>query len=157
MNRAVIGTSEIVLSVNELPTMRDFYVEVLGFPIQSELCLTDEDQSNPNGEPTISFLKIAEIDTPLGRDKHPQLLALIDWKRHVFAKSRFDGHNVRQSTLNHLAFEILPESHDREFDRLAKLGLNPVKSSFPDLNAKAIFFKDPEGNLLELICHDPKR
>ncbi len=27
-------------------------------------------------------------------------------------------------------------------------------NEFSNLNAKSIFFKDPEGNTLELICHE---
>ena len=32
----VIAVSEIVLSVEDLPRMRKFYVSVLGFPVQRE-------------------------------------------------------------------------------------------------------------------------
>lgn len=147
----IIGTSEIVLSVRDLPTMRDFYIQILGFPLHSESKHLAEGAADDR--PTISFLTIAQTDTPLGQNGHPQLLALIDYQRHVFAKPRFDGHDVRQSTLNHLAFEILPEDYEGEFRRLKSLGFQPVKSEFPNLQAKAIFFKDPEGNTLELICH----
>lgn len=153
MNRSIIGISEIVLSVSDLPKMREFYISVLGFPLHSEICSTGEADQDPNGEATITFLTIAETDTPLGRDKHPQMLALIDFRRHVHAKPRFDGHDVRRSTLNHLAFEISRDDYDSEFERLSELGLSPVKSEFENLNAIAIFFKDPEGNTLELICH----
>ncbi len=153
MNRAIIGTSEIVLSVSDLPRMRNFYMRVLGFPLHGEASLTGETDPDPNAEATITFLTIAETVTPLGRNGHPQMLALIDFRRHAFAKGRFDGHDVRRSTLNHLAFEIMPEDYDSEFERLSGLGLLPMKSEFPNLNAKAIFFNDPEGNALELICH----
>ena len=36
--RAVMGVAEIVLSVRDLPRMRHFYQEVLGFPLLSEAC-----------------------------------------------------------------------------------------------------------------------
>lgn len=156
MRQTIIGVSEIVLSVDDIAAMREFYTSVMGFPLHSEACWTSEDAPNPDGEPTISFLKIADVDTPLGREKHPQMLVLIDWKRHVFARKRFEGHEVNLSTLNHLAFEILPESYDSELERIVALGLDPVDSEFPDVSAKAIFFKDPEGNVLELICHATK-
>ncbi|QEG23679.1 VOC family protein [Mariniblastus fucicola] len=160
MSRTIIGAAEIVLSVSDLPKMREFYVSVLGFPIHGEACSTgegvvDADSNSDSGfEATITFLTISETDTPLGRNGHPQILALIDYRRHFLAKGRFDGHDVRRSTLNHLAFEILPGDYDSEFERLSELGLNPTKTVFANLNAKAIFFKDPEGNVLELICHD---
>lgn len=154
MNRSIIGISEIVLSVSDLPKMREFYISVLGFPLHSEACSTGEEEQSSNEEATITFLIIAETDTPLGRDRHPQMLVLIDYQRHVHAKPRFDGHDVRRSTLNHLAFEISRSDYDSEFERLSELGLNPVKSEFANVGAIAIFFKDPEDNLLELICHE---
>ena len=38
---------------------------------------------------------------------------------------------------------------------LSAAGLDPQPAAFPHMNAKALFFKDPEGNQLELICHAP--
>ena len=141
MNRAIIGTAEIVLSVSDLPAMRDFYIKVLGFPLQSESSSTGESDLDPDEDATITFLTIVDTDTPLGRNGHPQMLALIDFRRHQFAKSRFDGNDVRRSTLNHLAFEIMPESYESEFDRLDELGLNPMTTEFSNLNAKSISSK----------------
>ena len=147
----ITGVAEIVLSVADLPLMRGFYHRVLGFPIHSEASLEQEGPADPDGEPTISFLTIKELDTPLG-PLHPQLLALIDYRRHVHARKRLIGHDVHRTTLNHLAFEIPPDSYDAHLARLKQLQLNPVESEFPAMNARAIFFKDPEGNTLELIC-----
>ncbi len=153
----VTGVAEIVLSVRDLPTMREFYRSVLGFKLFSQGCYETESGPTEGGNPTICFLTIRDLDTPLGRHGHPQLLALIDHRRHVFAKPRFDGHDVRRSTLNHLAFEIPPDSYDDHNTRLIELGLDPTYSAFPAMNAKAIFFNDPEGNTLELICYDSIR
>jgi len=150
----VLGVSEIVLSVRDIPTMRDFYTRVMGFPFVTEACHENGADPDPTGEPTITFLKIAETNTPLGRDRHPQLLVLIDHKRHVFARSRLVGHDVTRSTLNHLAFEISPESCDSWQSKLTSLGLDPRPSAFPAFGAKALFIRDPEGNTLELICRD---
>lgn len=92
----------------------------------------------------------------MGRHGHPQLFALIDYRRHAFAKRRFTGHDPATSTLNHLAFEILPEAYESEKARLEELGLSPRTTEFPGMSAKALFFSDPEGNVLELICHAPE-
>ncbi|MCC7333626.1 MAG: VOC family protein [Pirellulaceae bacterium] len=144
--------SEVVLSVADLPTMRDFYMNVMGFRLHSELSM---ETAVPDlcGEPTITFLTICETDTPLGRGGHPQLLALIDYRRHIHAKIRFVGHDVTRSTLNHLAFEIPPQSFYQHVERLQELGIDVTISEFPDMNARAMFFSDPEGNVLELISH----
>ena len=81
---------------------------------------------------------------------------MIDYRRHLFAKSRFDGLEPRRSTLNHLAFEIPPERYEAEQERLTVLGLDPQPTRFPGTSARALFFHDPEGDLIELICHDPE-
>ena len=146
----ITSISEVVLNVADLPSMRSFYSDVLGFPVHREVSLETE-TPDPAGDPTICFLKIADTGTPLCRDNHPQLLVLIDYRRHIYA-NRFDGHEVNKSTLNHLAFEVPASSYDAHLRKLKKLGLEPITTSFPALNAKAIFFNDPEGNRLELIC-----
>ena len=152
----ITGVAEIALSVRDLPSMRQFYQDVLGFAVLSEACHETGSKADPSGEPTIAFLTIRELDTPLGRHGHPQLLALIDYQRHAAAKGRFDGLEPRTSTLNHLAFEIPPDRYEVERERLGALGLEPQPTRFQDMCARALFFHDPEGNLLELICHEPE-
>ena len=151
----ITGVAEIVLSVRDLPRMRSFYERVLGFSLLSQACHETGTEPDPEGEPTIAFLTIKQVDTPLGANGHPQLLALIDYRRHVFARPQFDGHDPRRSTLNHLAFEIPPESYAAHRERLEELGLRPRPVEFPNMLARALFFSDPEGNVLELICHHP--
>jgi catechol 2,3-dioxygenase-like lactoylglutathione lyase family enzyme len=150
---SITGVAEIVLSVRDLPKMRDFYREVLGFKLLSEACHETGPQPDPKGVPTIAFLTIQDTETPLGQHGHPQLLALIDFRRHFFAKQRFEGHEPARSTLNHLAFEIPPESYDAHKSRLEGFGLRPQPAVFPAMNARSLFFDDPEQNGLELICY----
>lgn len=149
----ILGVSEIVLNVDSIPVMREFYERVLTFQFHSQSCHEFGNDAEPDGEPTICFLKITDVDTPLGRNLHPQFLVLIDWRRHFHARKRVEGRNVTLSSLNHLAFEIAPNAYDEQLKRLQALDLEPTRSSFLDLQARAIFFRDPEGNTLELICH----
>lgn len=146
-----VGLAEVVLNVNDIVIMRDFYQQTFGFELLSEGNM--ESPPNPEGIPTICFLEIQKSDTDLGRNGHPLLLALIDPLRHTFTNGRFSPPSFKSSTLNHLAFEITPDSYDHHLQRLEKLNLNPTKADFPNMQAKAIFFRDPEGNTLELICH----
>ncbi|MEM8875184.1 MAG: VOC family protein [Planctomycetota bacterium] len=152
---AVIGVSEIVLNVNDLGVMRDFYRNVVGFELHSEVSLETE-VADPDSDPTITFLTIAEADTPLGRGGHPQLLALIDYRRHVWAKGHTSDVNPQGSPLNHMAFEISPEDYDAHRQRLTGLGIQLTFSEFPAVNARAMFFVDPEGNRIEFIAHKPR-
>lgn len=144
----VLGVAEIVLNVRDLDTMEQFYEHVLGFEHHSHF---------PQTEPTIVFLTIKDSDTPLGRSgRHPQLFALIDARRHVFTRDTYQGIDPARSPLNHLAFEIAFADYEAERLRLEELGLHPRPLSFPVMRARALFFQDPEGNTLELICHDPE-
>ena len=150
----VLGAIEVVLSVKNIPVMDEFYTEVLGFQRHSAASMETE-TVDPTGDPTIVFLTIANIDSPLGRNRHPQMLVLIDYQRHVFAKGRLTGHDVSRSTLNHLAFEIRREAYAEHKTHLESHGIQPTETIFENMQARALFFKDPEGNTLELICHDP--
>lgn len=151
----ILGVSEIVLSVGDLPAMRAFYRDVLGFALHSEASHTNGPDADTAGDPTITFLTIRDLETPLGRNGHPQMLVLIDYRRHVFARKRFTGLDPAQSSLNHLAFEIPPDSYGVHLVRFETLGLAPIETTFPALQARAMFIKDPESNTIELICHDP--
>ena len=125
--------------------MRRFYEEVLGFTYFRQY---------PATHPTIVFLTIADLASPLGQGGHPQLFALIDVQRHPPAQGRFKGIDTSLSTFNHVAFEIPTTCYEDEKKRLEGFGLEVTRQQFGDMNAKALFFRDPEGNLLEFICHD---
>jgi catechol-2,3-dioxygenase len=140
--------AEIVLSVRSIPKMRKFYTELLGFRLHKEASYSSDGEIVPDGEPTITFLAIKELDTPLGRNGHPPALALIDFQRHSSGRP---GHDSTTSTLHHLAFEIPPESYETHLQYLTSLNLKPRKVSFS--TAESLFIKDPEGNSIELICH----
>jgi catechol 2,3-dioxygenase-like lactoylglutathione lyase family enzyme len=139
------AVAEVVLNVRDIARMRSFYEDTLGFTFHSQL---------PDHEPTIVFLTICDRGSALARGGHPDMLVLIDAARHPQAEGRFDAIDRRRSTLNHLAFEISEDEFDAARGRLKGLGLAPDLRKFDFLRAKALFFEDPEGNLLELICHD---
>ncbi|MDX1384055.1 MAG: VOC family protein [Thermoanaerobaculia bacterium] len=151
---SILGIAEVVLNVVDIETMSAFYREVLGLAFHSDARLPAEEDGDER--PTIVFLRVMDPGTPLSSGDHPQLLALIDPARHGPAQGQFAAVRAAASTLNHLAFEIAPDDHDRELARLDELGLAPRVVEFPHMAARAIFFYDPEGNTLELISHDPE-
>ncbi|MCA9288633.1 MAG: VOC family protein [Phycisphaerales bacterium] len=162
----IAGVSEIALNVRDLAGMTAFYERVLGFtPFRPEAreggpTLAPPPESVSATEPTIVFLTIggdaASRNTPSDAP-HPPLLVLIDPARHAPAAGRFDGPVARTSTLNHIAFQIPPAAYDSEAARLRALGLEVTPVIFAWMGAKALFFRDPEGNTIELICRDVKR
>ena len=93
--------AEVGLSVKDLPRSVVFYQEVLGL-------------ETVRAYPTIVFLKAGELDSPLGRGGHPQLLVLFDRQAQM---------DIALTTLDHIAFEIPLEEFQAERERLQQLGL----------------------------------
>ena len=139
----VNAVAEIVINVNQLGKMQQFYETVLGFEFFEQI---------PAENPTIVFLKIADLNTALSHWGHPQLFVLIDVHRHPGAINRFKGIDIDRSTFNHVAFEIASEDFEAEKKRLESHGLAVRIQEFPHHKTHALFFHDPEGNLIELIC-----
>jgi catechol 2,3-dioxygenase len=100
--------------------------------------------------PTIVFLKVGELDSPLGRGGHPQLLVLFDRQVQV---------DIAMSSLDHIAFEIPLEHFQAERERLQQLGLEVSeriwRGEYAWLRGRSLFLDDPDGNNVELIARDP--
>lgn len=133
----MLHIAEVGLRVQDLGRAVAFYQEALGLEIV-------------RAYPKHVFLKAGELDSPLGRAGHPQLMVLFD--RSVPLDSAL-------TTVDHIAFEIPREQYSAERDRLRSLGLDLVEkvwsSEYAWLHGRSIFFDDPEGNTIELIAHDP--
>lgn len=129
--------AEVGLRVKDLPRAVAFYREVLGLEIV-------------RAYPTMVFLKAGELDSPLGRGGHPQLLVLFDRQVQL---------DIALTTLDHIAFEIPLEQFQAERERLQQLGLELTeriwRGEYAWLGARSLFFDDPDGNTIELIAHDP--
>jgi catechol 2,3-dioxygenase-like lactoylglutathione lyase family enzyme len=141
---AINGLAEVVINVRDIVAMRHFYEETLGFRFHSQF---------PDAEPTIVFLTIADLESPLGRGGHPQFFALVDPERHVYTRDAYVGLDHERSSLNHVAFEIDEPAFASEKQRLEDVGVTVQTAQFPHMQAKGLLFNDPEGNLIELICH----
>lgn len=143
-NAIVSGISEVVLRVEDIDAMRDFYVDVVGLEPWKSF-------------PGFVFLKVVDVDTPLGRGSHPQVVALVDRAEHPW---EWPGIAYRRpdpaaSSLDHLAFEVRPGTLESERTRLEGLGLEVEAVDFPWLEARGLFFRDPEGNVVEFLAHEP--
>jgi catechol 2,3-dioxygenase len=107
--------------------MKRFYEEVLGLEILGEF-------------PHAVFFKIAE-----GVGGHTQILALFDRSTPVGAE---------RTTIDHFAFTIEKEDYDTELERLEGLGLDVTVSEHAWVHWRSLYFHDPEGNRVELVCYD---
>ncbi len=133
----VMHIAEVGLRVKDLARMVAFYQEALGLEIV-------------RAYPKHVFLKAGELDSPLGRGGHPQLLVLFDRDARL---------EIDTTTLDHIAFEISLDEYESERVRLEGLGLELVEriwnGEYAWLRARSLFFDDPEGNTIEFIAHTP--
>jgi catechol 2,3-dioxygenase-like lactoylglutathione lyase family enzyme len=142
------GLAEIVILVDDLARMRDFYENVLGFRRM------DEETDVLRGTSPESF---ANTDEPYAfyriRDEgglHGDLFALFDAK----ARGRQPGEQAA-SRLEHIAFRIDLADFAAEKARLESLGVEVREKEFPFIRCRSLFFQDPEQNTIELVADDP--
>jgi catechol 2,3-dioxygenase-like lactoylglutathione lyase family enzyme len=127
------GLGEIALRVENLDAMQAFYENVIGLTFLK-------------GFDHAVFFKIAD-----GYGGHAQVLALFNRS----AEPGYAGLNAATTTVDHLAFEIDLGDYDAELARLTALGLPVETATHAWVQWRSIYVRDPEGNQVELVCHDP--
>jgi len=95
------------------------------------------------------FFKIAE-----GYGGHTQNLALFEASNTMFLNNKTVELNSQETTLHHIALNILLEDFESEKMRLEGLGLKVDATVHEWLHVRSLYFADPEGNLLEFVCYD---
>ncbi len=130
--RAVKALGEIALRVKDLDSMQRFYEEVIGLELMKRF-------------PHAVFFKIAE-----GYGRHTQILALFDRRQ----EADYRGVEPEKSTVDHFAFTIRLTDFDGEKKRLEQLGLNVETAEQAWVHWRSLYVRDPEGNLVELVCFD---
>lgn len=133
----IIGIAELALRVSDLDRAVRFYCDMLGFTVH----LT---------EPQVVFLEICQHGTPLAKIGHPQLLALFN---------RGQAIDLSVTTFDHVAFEISNDRYDAELARFDGMGMVIRERTWPDSllwRGRSFFFRDPDGNVIELIAAHPE-
>ena len=62
---------------------------------------------------------------------------------------------VESTSLHHFALEIDLADYEPERARLHGLGLDVVTAEHRWCQWRSIYVRDPEGNVVELVCFDP--
>ena len=124
---AVKALGEVALRVNDLPRMKRFYQDVLGFEVLGE-------------STTGALLKIAP-----GYGGHTQVFGLFDRSVPV---------GPERTTVDHVAFTIALADYESERQRLQSLGLAVDVKDHAWVKWRSLYFDDPEGNQVELVCYD---
>ena len=132
----VKGLGEASIRVDNLNAMQEFYEQVVGLEV-----LRREDD--------FVFFKIAE-----GYGGHTQNLALFASTEVTFLHDKSPELHPANSTLHHIALNIALEDYESQKSRLEGLGLEVEAVDHAWVHVRSLYFADPEGNLLEFVCHD---
>jgi catechol-2,3-dioxygenase len=119
---------ELALQVDDLPRMKAFYSDVVGLEVFND------------DSPELVFFKVADLVPG-----HPQLFALFDRRSQPVQA---------HTTLDHFAFVIELAQYESEKKRLEDAGVAVLTKEFPHFHWRSLFFADPEGNTIELVCYD---
>lgn len=130
--RAVKALGEVALRVNDLDAMQKFYEEVINLELMKRF-------------PHATFFKIAE-----GYNGHIQILALFDRSQ----QAGYRGVESEKSTVDHFAFAIPLADFAAEKRRLKQLGSEVETAEHAWVHWRSLYVRDPEGNLVELVCYD---
>lgn len=122
--------SHVVIRVRDLDAMVGFYRDVLGFKVS--------DEGHLNGVDLVFMTQVA--------DDHHQI---------AFGANRTDG-SAGSNTLAHVAFRVGSIADVREvIERLEKDERVAPGIPLTHGNAISVYFDDPEGNGVEVLCDTP--
>lgn len=125
--KAIRNLDYTILLCGKLPETRAFYRDVMGFPLDVDL------------ENWVSFRVGATLLTLRPRGRGPAVA---------------DGASVPGSAAVQLAFRVPPQDMDACHAELVSSGVTidrgPVE--LPDWRHRAMFFRDPEGNAIEIYA-----
>ncbi len=137
MNPRVRALGETVLRVKDLEAVKRFYTDIVGLDILREF-------------DRIAFLKVSD-----GYGGHTQIIGLFyESLRVPFPKDPHEPVHLEQTSLHHFALEIDKNDFEGELNRLRTLGVEVTTFEHRWCHWRSLYVRDPEGNILELVCYD---
>ena len=136
MTTKVKGLGEVVLRVNDMELMKNFYHQTIGLELI-------------NASENFTFFKIAD-----GYGGHYQTLALFARKNLNAFNEKFNDIEIVSSTLHHFALEIDKNDYDELLGFFEKNEIEHITEVFEWVQWRSIFIKDPESNIVEFVCYD---
>jgi catechol 2,3-dioxygenase-like lactoylglutathione lyase family enzyme len=122
----ILGVAEAVLYVTDIPRAKTFYTEVLGLPVSTQF------------EDAI-FLQTGQNST----------LILFDINKLAARESVIPSHGARGE--GHVCLAVPPEQMDGWRARLLAHEIEIEHEQDWSLGTHSIYFRDPDGNSLELM------
>ena len=136
MNPRIKAIGETVLRVRDLETVKKFYTDVIGLDILREF-------------QGIAFLRVAA-----GYGGHTQIVGFFEASLPDPFGTHRSSVDACATSLHHFALEIDKGDYENELRRLNGLGLETTTFEHRWCHWRSIYVKDPEGNVVELVCFD---
>jgi catechol-2,3-dioxygenase len=137
MNPRIRALGETVLRVKDLQRVKRFYTEIIGLDVLREV-------------DSIVFLKISD-----GYGGHTQIVGLFSESLPApFPQDARKPVQLESTSLHHFALEIDKADFDVELARLQRLGVEVTTAEHRWCQWRSLYVRDPEGNILELVCYD---
>lgn len=128
---------EIVLRTPKLGDMVTFYRDTLGL------------------KPILETSDMVFFGLAPSTQGHTQVLGLFSQTIPPdHPEARQSEVEVSRSPVHHFAFAIGLPDYEREKERLEHLGLVVRTAEHPWIGARSVYIRDPDGNVVELVCHD---
>jgi catechol-2,3-dioxygenase len=136
VNPRIKAVGEVVLRVKDLDTVKKFYTEIVGLDILREF----------DG---ITFLRVAP-----GHGGHTEIVGLFQASLPDPFGKRRGTIDADATSLHHFALEIDSRDYEAELQRLKGLGAEITTFEHGWCHWRSIYIRDPEGNVVELVCFD---
>ena len=134
------GLGETVIRVRDLDRVQAFYQDVLGLEFWRRF------------DDRWVFFRIAP-----GHGGHTQIVGLFrDDVPSSFDQAPWPRHDPQATTLHHLALEIALDDYEAARDTLTERGARVTERTYPWCGWRSLYVRDPEGNVIELVCYDPE-
>ena len=122
--------------MKDLESVKRFYRDVIGLEVLREF----------DG---VAFLTIGE-----GYGGHTQIIGLFQESLPAPGNTLREPVRVEGTSLHHFAMEIDKSDYRAELERLSRLGVELTTYEHLWCHWRSIYVKDPEGNVVELVCYD---
>lgn len=130
---------EIAIRCGDIDAMMEFYRDIVGLTVLSD-----------NREAGIVFFEIRK-----GSGGHTNVLALFKYnagRADLHPQSVEPPETGAKSSLHHLALTVMKEDQPAITDWLTENDIPFQVQYFDWVNWRGIFFRDPEGNTVELVA-----
>jgi catechol 2,3-dioxygenase len=133
---AIRGLGEVAFRTERLGEMVEFYGTVLGLDRVDDPPFDDS-----------AFFRAGD-----GVGGHTQVLVLFDRS----GSSEYVPPEAERTPVDHVAFGIERSDFDAEAERLEGLGYDLDYAYHDWVGWRSLYLHDPDGNHVELVCHDPE-